>query len=98
MTTTDSELVTTSLLKKNFPKSILETHCHRGDETVVIDRKDLLSICEFLRDDEGCSYEMLVDLTAVDLLEQNRTPRFEMVYHFKSVSYTHLTLPTILRV
>ena len=46
---------------------------------MVIDRKDLLSICEFLRDDEGCSYEMLVDLTAVDLLEQNRTPRFEMV-------------------
>ena len=67
MATKDSELVTTSLLKKNFPKSILETHCNRGDETVVIDRKDLLSICEFLRDDEGCSYEMLVDLTAVDL-------------------------------
>ncbi len=87
MTTTDSELVTTSLLKKNFPKRILETHCHRGDETVVIDRKDLLSICEFLRDDEGCSYEMLVDLTAVDLLEQNRTPRFEMVYHFKSLRH-----------
>ena len=74
MATKDSELVTTSLLKKNFSKSILETHCHRGDETVVIDSKDLLSICEFLRDDEGCSYEMLVDLTAVDLLEQNRTP------------------------
>ena len=74
MPTKDSELVTTSLLKKKFPKNILETHCHRGDETVVVDRKDLLSICEFLRDDEGCSYEMLVDLTAVDLLEQNRTP------------------------
>ena len=87
MPTKDSELVTTSLLKKNFPKSILETHCHRGDETVVVDRKDLLSICEFLRDDEGYSYEMLVDLTAVDLLEQNRTPRFEMVYHFKSLRH-----------
>ena len=35
MATKDSELVTTSLLKKNFPKSILETHCHRGDETAV---------------------------------------------------------------
>ena len=87
MATKDSELVTTSLIKKNFPKSILETHCHRGDETVVVDRKDLLSICEFLRDDEGCSYEMLVDLTAVDLFEQNRTPRFEMVYHFKSLRH-----------
>ena len=65
MATEDSELVTTSLLKKNFPKSILETHCHRGDETVVVDRKDLLSICEFLKEDEGCSYEMLVDRKSV---------------------------------
>ena len=36
MATKDSELVTTSLLKKNFPKSILETHCHRGDETLSL--------------------------------------------------------------
>ena len=86
MTITETVLETTSLLQERFPKKILETHNHRGDETVVIGREDLLSVCEFLRDDEGCKFEMLVDLTAVDLLEQNRTPRFEMVYHFKSLS------------
>ena len=56
MATKDSKLVTTSLLKKNFPKSILETHCHRGDETVVVNRKDLLSICEFLKEDEDVGF------------------------------------------
>ena len=87
MSEVDNILETTQKLQERFPKKILETHTHRGNETVVIHRDDLLSVCEFLRDDEACKYEMMVDLTAVDLLEQNKSPRFEMVYHFKSLSH-----------
>ena len=79
-------LETSSLLSECFPEAVLETHEHRGDETLVIERSEFLKVCEFLRDDARCNFEMMMDLTAVDRLEQDLNPRFEMVYHFKSLS------------
>ena len=47
------------------------------------------------------NYEMMVDLTVVDWFRK-KEPRFEVVVQFlsisknqRTVSYTHLTLPTI---
>ena len=61
-------LETTLLLRENFPGVILETHEHRGDETLIIEKSGLLEVCEFLRDDSRCKFEMMMDLTAVDRL------------------------------
>ena len=77
---------TSALISECFPDAVLETHEHRGDETLVIDKSKFLKVCEFLRDDSRCNFEMMMDLTAVDRLEQDVKPRFEMVYHFKSLS------------
>ncbi len=77
----------TQLLQEQFPEAIQENHNHRGDETVLVDRTQILPICQFLRDDERCKMEMMIDLTTVDYLAE--TPRFEMVYHFKSLSLAH---------
>ena len=74
----------TTLLKQEFPDVVTDFHSHRDDETVVIERDALEAVCRFLRDDTRCSFEIMMDLTAVDRLEMNETPRFEMVYHFKS--------------
>ena len=77
---------TSTLISECFPEAVLETHEHRGDETLVIERSEFLKVCEFLRDDSRCKFEMMMDLTAVDRQEQGLKPRFEMVYHFKSLS------------
>ena len=77
---------TSTLISESFPEAVLETHEHRGDETLVIERSEFLKVCEFLRDDSRCKFEMMMDLTAVDRLEQDLKPRFEVVYHFKSLS------------
>jgi NADH-quinone oxidoreductase subunit C len=77
----------TALLKKEFPKAVLGFHAHRADETVVIKRDSLESVCRFLRDDRRCTFEIMTDLTAVDGLEMQMTPRFEVVYHFKSLTH-----------
>jgi len=79
----------TVLLQLEFPDAVTGFHAHRGDETVVIEREALEPVCRFLRDDSRCSFEIMMDLTAVDLLEMNETPRFEMVYHFKSLTHAH---------
>ena len=77
----------TALLQQEFPDAVTGFHAHRGDETVVIERDALEPVCRFLRDDSRCSFEIMMDLTAVDRLEMNETPRFEMVYHFKSLTH-----------
>ena len=76
----------TTLLKQKFPNVVLGFHSHRSDETVVIERDSLDSVCRFLRDDSRCAFEIMLDITAVDFLEMNMKPRFEMVYHFKSLT------------
>ena len=77
----------TTMLEQEFPGAVTGFHSHRGDETVIIERSALESVCRFLRDDSRCSFEIMMDLTAVDRLEMNETPRFEMVYHFKSLTH-----------
>ena len=43
-----------------------------------------------------CAFEKAVDV--VDLVEHPRNPNKTSIVRVKTVSYTHLTLPTILRV
>lgn len=88
MPTNPTEMGTlTQLIQENFPDAFLECHQHRGDETVQVEAAQIVPICRFLRDDERCQMELMIDLTAVDYIKEQ--PRFEIVYHFKSLSLEH---------
>lgn len=75
-------------LSTKFEDQIIDTHDQCGDDTVIVKRDKLHEMVEFLRDDEELSFEMLTDLTGVDMLGV-REPRFEVVYHFYSLSKGH---------
>jgi len=77
--------VTLKKLTERFPASILETHSHRGDDTAVVKKEDIVAICTFLRDDDALLYNFMMDLTAVDYM--GKEPRFEVVYHLYSLQY-----------
>ncbi len=81
-----SELHTIPLLQELCGETILETHAHRGDETVVIPPAALTEVAALLQCETRLHFEFLMDLTAVDYLEQNRPQRFEVVYHFYSLA------------
>jgi NADH-quinone oxidoreductase subunit C len=68
-------------------EGVQSTHAQHGDATAVVDRAQIAALLRFLRDDEETSFEMLVDLCAVDYLGEQ--PRFEVVYHLYSVSKNH---------
>ena len=80
------ESVTLNALKERFGDSILEIHSFRGDDTAVIRPEALIQIATFLKQDPELDYNFLMDLTAVDYLKMNKKPRFEVVYHFYSLS------------
>jgi NADH-quinone oxidoreductase subunit C len=69
--------------------AVTATHAQHGDATAVVERARLLDALHFLRDDPECAFQMLADLCAVDHLEQDGDPRFEVVYHLYSLEKNH---------
>jgi len=70
-------------LKRKFSASILDVSVQFGDEIVSIDKAVLLDLAGFLKA-KPYDFSMLLDLTCVDY--PKRDVRFEMVYHFFSLS------------
>jgi NADH-quinone oxidoreductase subunit C len=70
-----------------FPGKIVEGHSLHGDETIVIHREDADAIFSTLRHAPEFAFNLLSDLTVVDFF--GKEPRFEIVYHLKSVSLGH---------
>lgn len=74
-------------LRARFADAIRSTHAFRGDLTVEVAPSRLVEICSHLRDHAELAFDLLVDVTAVDYL--GSTPRFELVYHLKSLTRGH---------
>jgi NADH-quinone oxidoreductase subunit C len=53
-----------------------------GELTITVAPGELVDAARFLRDDERCRYESIIDITAIDW--PGREPRFDVVYHFLS--------------
>lgn len=63
-----------------------ETYSHRNQLSIIIQKEKLLMVAQELRDNTETSFEMLVDITAIDWLKQ-RPKRFEIVYFLYSLKF-----------
>ena len=75
-------------IQAKFPDAVVRTHAWRGDDTAVIKAEHLVAVCRFLKDDPAMAFNMPIDVCGVDYLGK-KTPRFEVVYHFYSLSKRH---------
>jgi NADH-quinone oxidoreductase subunit C len=55
----------------------------RDEMTIYVDRSNIREACALLRDDAGCVFNFLSDITCVDWYPAE--PRFEVVYHLLSI-------------
>lgn len=77
-------------LQKKFGETVIDSHSFRGDDTIVIKKQYVIDVCRFLKEDSELEFNFMMDLTAVDYLNQTtRYERFEVVYHFYSLKYNH---------
>lgn len=74
-------------LTKTFPNSILSSQEFRGETTVHIAKDDIVSVCEFLRNDEECKFNYLVDVCGADAYTPEK--RFEVIYNLLSLELNH---------
>src|SRR4030095_4442404 len=81
--------LTLTRLQEKFAASILETHSFRGDDTAIILPDSIVPVASYLKNEPNLDYNFLMDLTAVDCLNLGTAHRFEVVYHFFSLSKKH---------
>ena len=75
-------------LRERFSEAITDVREALGEVTCYVDAALVSEVCRFLRDDPRFDFNMLADLTAVDLgIDQD--PRFEVVYHLNSLTKYH---------
>ncbi|RIJ28886.1 NADH-quinone oxidoreductase subunit C [Henriciella algicola] len=58
-------------------------HVKHGELTLLAERDSILRLSKFLKDDNQCVFETLIDICGVDYPEHSQ--RFEVVYHFLSM-------------
>ncbi len=74
-------------IESRMPDAVRSTKIRVGELTVLAERDHILSLLRFLRDDQQCNFETLIDICGVDYPE--RTERFEVVYHLLSMRMNH---------
>ena len=72
-------------LRRRFGDAIVETEDDRGELTAIVARDALLGVLAHCRDEAALAFDVLMDLTAVDYLNQGKPERFAVVYSFYSV-------------
>jgi len=77
------------IVKNKFPDLVISSHDQCGDQTVVIAKEGIVTLAKFLKYDPELDFNVLMDLTAVDCIHLKWTPRFEVVYHFYSLTKNH---------
>lgn len=77
-------------IETKFGPAVLSSHSRFGDATVVVGRETLLDLCRFARDEPDLKFDLMVDLTAVDKMGLEQSPRFELVVHLRSLTFYHL--------
>lgn len=74
-------------IESRMPDAVRSTQIVVGELTVLAERDHILALLRFLRDDQQCNFETLIDICGVDYPE--RGERFEVVYHLLSMRMNH---------
>lgn len=75
-------------LRERFSEAITGQREGLGEVTLYVDPRFVVEVCRYLRDDARYAFNLLSDLTGVDLgIDQE--PRFEVVYHLYSIPHGH---------
>lgn len=74
-----------ALLSAKFGTRIISPRVELGDAVINVGRGELLSVMKDLKEDFDLQFNFLVDITAVDWMD-NRPERYEVVYHLLSLT------------
>lgn len=71
-------------LEELLPGAVAEVAAAADCLTLSLLRERLVAVAQALRDDPALAFSHLSDITAVDYLDMDREPRFDVIYHLLS--------------
>ena len=76
-------------LQNGVPGAVAQLSLYLGDWTVIVPASHLLQASQFLRDNAGCAFDYLSDLTATDWPPRTAEGRFDVLYMLYSTRHRH---------
>ncbi|MEE9262912.1 MAG: NADH-quinone oxidoreductase subunit C [Vicinamibacteria bacterium] len=76
-------------LAEEIGPRLLRRDSLRGEVTVVVSTDAWFEACQRLKNNLELAFDMLTDLTVVDLAPLEKSPRFELVAHLYSIQRNH---------
>lgn len=56
----------------------------RGMLSLLVEKDEIFELAKYLKEDKTLAFDYLTDVTGVDYLNDDREPRFDVVYHLYS--------------
>jgi len=72
-------------VRERFPEAFVDAVNFRDEMTIRVERSRLRDVVEFLRDHPDLRYNLLTDVTAVDMVRLRTSPRFDIVVQLYSI-------------
>lgn len=74
-------------IESRMSDAVRSSQVRVGELTLLAERDHIVPLLRFLRDDQQCNFETMIDICGVDYPE--RSERFEVVYHLLSMRMNH---------
>ena len=76
-------------IKTDQGKAINSSEVNLGDSVIFVGAERLHDIAEYLKNDPDLDFDYLSNITGTDYLNEEREPRFEVVYELHSIEKNH---------
>jgi NADH-quinone oxidoreductase subunit C len=76
-------------IKTDQGKSINSSEVNLGDSVIFVGAERIHDIAEYLKNDPDLDFDYLSNITGTDYLNEEREPRFEVVYELHSIEKNH---------
>ena len=76
-------------IKTDHGKAIHSSEVNLGDSVLFVGAERIHDIAEYLKNDPDLNFDYLSNITGADYLNEEREPRFEVVYELHSIEKNH---------
>jgi NADH-quinone oxidoreductase subunit C len=76
-------------IKTDQGKTINSSEVNLGDSVIFVGAERIHDIAEYLKNDPDLDFDYLSNITGTDYLNEEREPRFEVVYELHSIEKNH---------
>ena len=76
-------------IKTDQGKAINSSEVNLGDSVILVGAERIHDIGEYLKNDPDLDFDYLSNITGTDYLNEEREPRFEVVYELHSIEKNH---------